>query len=1067
MNTQCNCRQNTGSSMSRREFVKLTGLTTAALAFKNTSLIAGPFEDKNDYLRVIPQDKRLHPAWVKSLFERGTKDTVTHPEALGHIGMPVGGLFAGTVYLSGDGRLWLWDVFNRDQEGINPRPVEYKGKNIVMRDGANYVEPSPITSPFELSFALEIAGKSLPLTTEGFSSITFDGRYPLARIRYQQTGCPVKAELEAFSPFIPLNLEDSSLPAVMLNYTLTNTSDQSVTLTLTGRLQNPVCHRNADKTAGLLKNQIRRRSNLVSLDCSASPLPSEASSRPDILFEDFEKPDWQGWQVTGDAFGPGPVKMTDIPDYQGDVKGQGARVVNSHASAPGQSVAEKDAKTGTLTSRPFTIERHFINCLIGGGNHAGQTCLEVFVDNTVVASTTGRAGNQMTPVQMNLCPHEGKQAVIRIVDQATSGWGNIGVDQIVFTDQPLAESKLEMLPDFGTMTLSIFNPDDNTATVASINAAAPQKDSAEVPLGQKLIGTLSRTITLAPGRSQSVPFVICWHFPNLYGRGVGDRWVGHEYAARFDSALAVSHYIADNLTRLTETTRLWVKTWYDSTLPYWLLDRTMANTSTLATTTCYRFKDGRFWAWEGIGCCEGTCTHVWHYAQAPARLFPAMERDMRQRVDLGIAQHDDGSIGMRAGLDKANEAADDGQCGRILGAYREHQMSANDVFLRKNWPNIKRAIQYLIAKDGNDDGIIEGDQPNTLDASWFGKISFLASLYLAALRAGQAMAAEIGDTAFSTHCKTIADKGAQSILELFNGEYFIQIEDPNRKTAVAVRDGCYIDQIVGQTWAHWVGLGHLFDPDKQKTALQSLWRYNFVPDVGPFRAAFTRGRWYATAGDAGLLMCTWPRSGRPENWEQHWQYMYFNECMSGFEYQAAAHMIYEGLLTEGLAIARAIHDRYNAALRNPYNEIECSDHYARAMAGFGIFQAVCGLDYHGPLGRLGIDPKLSPEQFAAPFTAAQGWGTLRQTADAQFQTQRIELHYGSLKLNEFTCRMVNNAVPRTITASLVSQQGPSRTLAVQWTQQGQKVRIRFDKPLHIQQHQTVIIETKTGVGNES
>ena len=62
---------------------------------------------------------------------------------------------------------------------------------------------------------------------------------------------------------------------------------------------------------------------------------------------------------------------------------------------------------------------------------------------------------------------------------------------------------------------------------------------------------------------------------------------------------------------------------------------------------------------------------------------------------------------------------------------------------------IKRTIEFMIARDGNDDGVIEGAQPNTLDASWFGRISWLTSMYLAALAAGEAMATEMDDPEFA------------------------------------------------------------------------------------------------------------------------------------------------------------------------------------------------------------------------------------------------------------------------------------------------------------------------------
>jgi hypothetical protein len=123
---------------------------------------------------------------------------------------------------------------------------------------------------------------------------------------------------------------------------------------------------------------------------------------------------------------------------------------------------------------------------------------------------------------------------------------------------------------------------------------------------------------------------------------------------------------------------------------------------------------------------------------------------------------------------------------------------------------------------------------------------------------------------------------------------------------------------------------------------------------------------------------------------------------TGQEYQVAAHLVHEGLVAEGLALTRAVYERYDAALRNPYNEIECSDHYARAMMSHAVYLAVCGYTYHGPRGRLGFAPKLTPEDFRAAFTVAEGWGSYQQRRVPTTQTGRIELRYGRLRLTELS-----------------------------------------------------------------
>ena len=204
---------------------------------------------------------------------------------------------------------------------------------------------------------------------------------------------------------------------------------------------------------------------------------------------------------------------------------------------------------------------------------------------------------------------------------------------------------------------------------------------------------------LEPGQEASAAFAITWHFPNLSLPGTRlPADLGRYYATRFASAADVARYLGANFDRLHARRQLWHQTWYDSTLPYWFLDRTFANTSILATSTCHRFRNGRFYGWEGVGCCAGTCTHVWHYAQAVARLFPELERILREQVDYAAGDR------LRPARPASSATAPrsrsgpavDGQAGNILRAYREHQMSADAAFLQRLWPRVKASLEYLI-----------------------------------------------------------------------------------------------------------------------------------------------------------------------------------------------------------------------------------------------------------------------------------------------------------------------------------------------------------------------------------
>jgi hypothetical protein len=278
------------------------------------------------------------------------------------------------------------------------------------------------------------------------------------------------------------------------------------------------------------------------------------------------------------------------------------------------------------------------------------------------------------------------------------------------------------------------------------------------------------------------------------------------------------------------------------------------------------------------------------------------------------------------------------------------------------------------------------------------------------------MAMEVGDTTFAAECDKLIALGQKNLISvLYNGEYFIHLPDQEHSDAINSNDGCHIDQVLGQSFAWQVGLPERVVPEKEcKSALESIWKYNFAPDAFLYQKQhkpIKGARIYATEGEAGTIMCTWPKSRGDETAvpgmadrsadSEVWlgPGAYFDEAMNGFEYQVAAHMIWEGSLEKGLAMAKVVHDRYNPLRRNPYNEIECSDHYSRSMASYGVLLALCGFDYHGPRGYLAFDPRITPEDFRTSFTVAEGWGSFSQKRNPNTQENSLSMAYGQLRIN--------------------------------------------------------------------
>jgi len=988
-------------------------------------------QDASKDKHLVPAEKNLSQDFLRGLFERGER-AVYKGEELETIGMPVGGIATGQLYLRGDGTLGLWQIFNK--------PI-FSGYG---RDNYRTYRPdSPVDSGFAV--AVESEGKTLvrPLNKD-FGTVEFAGEYPVGLVRYKADGFPIAAEMEAFSPFVPLNAKDSALPATIFHVTLKNTSDKAQQVSVLSWLENAVCFDSAKSIHGQRQSRFVNEKNRTLIVHTAQETPKEQAEkpRPRIVLADFEGDSYGDWKATGEAFGKGPARGT-LSNQQPVSGFLGKGLVNTFLGG--------DGPHGTLTSPAFEISRKYINFLIGGGSHAGETCINLLVDGKVVRTAVGKENEKLEWSFWNVEDLQGKTARIEIVDRNSGGWGHINIDQIELADERQQGDlgPFDKLPDYGSLVLALAEKAGSPAHTREILKSAAncskwlhaEEDVTYPVTERRSTATATEAIKLSPGASRTFTFVLAWFFPNFAQ--------GHEYAARFKSASDVAHYVLDNHDRLAGDTRKWHQTFYeDSTLPRWLLFRLHSTVSNMATGTCQWWQSGRFWAWEGVGCCEGTCTHVWNYAHAPARLFPELERSAREMQDFGAGfDENSGLVGFRS-----NRAyASDGQCGTVLKAYREHLCSADDSFLQRNWPRIRKALEFSIKQDGNDDGLIENSQHNTYDINFEGPNTFVGSLYLAALRAGEEMAKETGDNEFARRCRKIFESGSKlSVERLWDGEYFIQIVDLAKHPKDQYGKGCLADQLFGQGWAHQLGLGYIYPPTNVTQALKSVWKYDWAPDVGPHNDAHPPERWFALPGEAGLFTCTWPKSEYLREGVR-----YREEVWTGIEYQVAGHMVWENMLTEALAICRGVEDRYHPAKHNPFNEIECGDHYARAMASWGVYTALAGFEYHGPKGHMGFAPRIAPDNFRAAFTAAEGWGSFAQTQAQGSQREQINLRWGRLSL-----KTIAFAIPQDWKSVNVAARIGDRPVNSRHTVQNGRVHIELTDPVRLSEGQGMEIEMR-------
>ncbi|MGC3952865.1 MAG: GH116 family glycosyl-hydrolase [Propionicimonas sp.] len=565
-------------------------------------------------------------------------------------------------------------------------------------------------------------------------------------------------------------------------------------------------------------------------------------------------------------------------------------------------------------------------------------------------------------------------------------------------------------------------------------------------IGQQQVfdtGVLAAHQRVAAGSVARIRFVLAWHFPNAaktwdvaYGRvSDPDQVAGwrHHYATVWPDAAAVALEGVARFSELHRDTQAFRNALHTSSLPPAALDAVSANLAVLKSPTTLRLTGGELYAFEGCGAdfgsCEGSCQHVWNYGYAVPFLFPALERSMRE-LELTHSMRSDGRLSFRLQLPLGSppddfRAAADGQFGTVIKCYREWRISGDHEWLARVWPATRKALAYAWAETNEDrwdpqrTGVLAGRQHHTLDMELFGPNSWLQSMYLCALQAGAAMAEAMGEADFAAECRELFERGRRwADRELFNGSYYgqrIELSDRSLLAPFAadtglfgdlteesywnteagelkyqIGDGCGIDQVLGQWHANLCGLGEILDPEQTRTALRSLFTHNYRPRVGDQANPW---RLYSLDDEGGLIMCSWPEGVR----KPAIPLTYNSETMTGFEYQAACHMLQTGLREPAETVVASIRARYDGVRRNPFSELECGSNYARSLASYSLLLAYSGFSYDTSAGLLGFAPLDGVGSFL--WSVGTGWGTV----DVREDGLQLVVEGGQLTLTTLEC----------------------------------------------------------------
>ena len=156
------------------------------------------------------------------------------------ISFPLGGIGTGSIGLTGNGRLWDFEIYNRpNKDSVNG----FSHFSIKVEDENEVRDVRVLNSDYNKSYQGMLSGSGVPNQSMAglphFRDCEFIGEYPFATLNFIDETFPGKVSMTAYSPLIPQNSKDSSIPCACFIFNVENNTQKALTYQITSLMGNP------------------------------------------------------------------------------------------------------------------------------------------------------------------------------------------------------------------------------------------------------------------------------------------------------------------------------------------------------------------------------------------------------------------------------------------------------------------------------------------------------------------------------------------------------------------------------------------------------------------------------------------------------------------------------------------------------------------------------------------------------------------------------------------------------------------------------------------------------------